>query len=631
MVHFCKSHSDTFARGVTSRFCQAGISTCEQANDSERFILEHFDVICDSPSHLYHSALPLSPSSSWIRGCYEAEVSGEVRVLMGLPDRWEACSRTIPIQGKPLAFAYQGDTIAVGLKSSVELLDAITGVRTSALHGHTGAIYSITFSLDGTLLVSTSKDDTVKLWDIQTGGIIGTLSSSVSTVSISPDNTTIAFGAAHGLIYLWDVRTGKHHPIAAGVDDTVDIVKFSPANSRRLILKLGSRVIQQWDVDGNQVGASYSEGHHVSNLAYAPDGTRFVSCGGGDCTVRDSESGGVLNTFSGAYLFRCCFSPDGRFVACTGDADIGVWHATIPETTPVETFVGHSDSIIFLAFSSSLVSGSSDRSVKFWQSSSFLAGSTTTDHAAALPLAGSASISSVKLFAQDSTVVTSDESGVVKTWDFTTGTCISSFSTPAEGPRDTHLEGDTLIIVWRSNSQKKYHIWDVYKGQLLLKFNERYLDIRDIKISGDGSTIFGLTSTYIEALCTQRAEARRVELNGRNVSDFSVGGSKVWINNSRGMGWDFGASKAPRFREFPDRPRLEYLADRSKGSAAKPRWIEDTVTKRAVFHLPGKYRKFDAKVEWDGRYLLVWSKSGEVVVMDFDPVQCTLVSASVQQ
>ena len=544
-------------------------------------------------------------------------------MLMGLPDRWDACSRTISIQEKPSAFAYRRDTIAVGLKSSVELLDSITGVRTSAFRGHTDTISSITFSLDGTLLVSTSKDDTVKLWDIQTGGTIGTLSCSVSSVSISPDNTTIALALAYGSIHLWGVRTGKYHPITTGFGDVVDIVTFSPANSRRLILSLWPRDIQQWDVDGNQVGASYSEGHHVSDLAYSPDGTRFVSCGEENGTVRDSESGEVLNTFSGQSLSQCCFSLDGRFVACSGDKTIDIWHATIPGTTPVETFVGHSDTIKFLAFSSSLISGSSDRSVKFWQSSSFLAESTTTDHSAAPPLGGSAPISSVRLFAQESTVVTSDESGVVKTWDLVTGTCISSFSTPAEGPRDTHLEGDTLIIVWRSN-RKQYHTWDVYKGQLLRKFDERYYDIMDVKISGDGSTIFGLTSTYIEALCTQIGEVRRVKLNGRNVLDFSVGGSKVWINNLPGMGWDFGASDVPSFGEFPDRPRLEYLADRSRGSAAEPRWIEDTMTKRAVFHLPQKYRKPDMKVEWDGRYLLVCSKSGEVMVMDFDSVQCAL-------
>jgi len=54
---------------------------CKWINDSQRFLLEHFDVIQDSPSHIYHSALPLCPVSSWLHDCYSAELSQEVKVV----------------------------------------------------------------------------------------------------------------------------------------------------------------------------------------------------------------------------------------------------------------------------------------------------------------------------------------------------------------------------------------------------------------------------------------------------------------------------------------------------------------------------------------------------------------------
>ena len=586
-------------------------------------------MICDSPSHLYHSALPLSPSSSWVRSCYKANVGEDVRVLTGLPDRWDACSRTINLQGKPSAFAYQGNTIAVGLKSNVVLLDAITGVRMSALYGHTDTILSITFSLDGTLLVSRSKDETVKLWDIQTGGLIRTFSDHtrlVSAASISPDGTTIALGTTSGSICLWDVRTGRCHPIATLQGRKVNVVGFSPSDSRRFISSSGVATVQQWDVDGHQVGTSCYEECRVDDLTYASDGTRFVSCGQEVATVRDSESGEVVVKLGGQSLSRCCFSPDGRFVACGGDTTIYVWDITTSGARPIKPLVGHSKHITFLTFSSSLVSGSSDQSVKFWQSSNFLAESAATDHVATFPLRGPVPIRSVNLFAGDNTVVTSDESGVVKTWEIITGTCKSSFSTPAEGPRDTHLEGDALTIVWRTSnkSQHQYHIWDVYKGQLLRTSRKFNSDIENLKISGDGAKIFGLGDHHIEAVSMETGDALRVWLKGRRASNFFVRGSKVGIDHSRGRGWDFVGSKVPEFGEFPDRPRLD-LADRFTGDApVEPRWIEDTVSKRPVFHIPKKYAKPGTRVEWDGRYLLIWSESGEVAIMDFDPVQRAL-------
>ena len=565
-------------------------------------------------------------------------------MLTGLPDRWEACSRIISVPSTPSAFAYHGDTLAVGLGSQVGLIDAITGAGTSVLRGHTNTISSIDFSLDGTLLVSRCKDNTVNLWDIQTGGVIRTFSDHtcvVSAVAISPDGTTIILGTTEGSIRLWDVRTGKHYhittiraiktgrPIETGLPREVNVVRFSPADSRRFMISSREGAIEQLGVDGREVGASCHEYYGADDLAYALDGNHFVHCGTRGATVRDSESGAVVAELGRRSLSRCCFSPDGRFVACSGGTTIYVWDITDWGTPLVEYSSGHSESITFLAFPSTLVSGSSDLSVKFWQSSSFLAKPKATDHVAVLLQDFPELISSIKLFAEDNIVVTVHGFGKVKTWDFTTGTCKSFFRTPVSGRHDTHLEGDTLIIAWYADTENehRYHLWDVYKSRPLWarRFNRRSPFVKDLKISQDGSKIFGLTDTHIEILCTQTSEARRMRLGGEGGSSLFVHGSKVGISNSSGMGWDFGASEVPSFGELPDWPRLN-LVDRSRGDAVERRWIEDTVTKRAVFHLQKAYMTLDTKVEWDGRYLIIGTSSHEevIVVIDFDSVQRSL-------
>ena len=551
-------------------------------------------------------------------------------MLTGLPARWDACSRMISFPSTPSAFAHHGDTIAVGLGSQVGLIDAITGAGTSALHGHTTTILSIEFSLDGTLLVSRCKDNTVKLWDIQTGGAIRTLSDHtcvVSAIAISPDGTTIVLGTTDGLIRLWDVRTGKCHPINTHRHGEVNVVRFSPADSQRFIFSSRGGAIQQLDLDGREVGTSYREDYEVDDLTYASDGNRFVSCGTLGAFVQDSESMVELVRLRGFALSRCCFSPDGRFVACSSKTTICVWNITTRRTPLVEYRSGHSESITFLAFPSTLVSGSSDRSVKFWQSSSFLAIPKTTGHMAALGIDFSDPIVSVKLSPGDNTLVTSHRSGWVKTLNLTMRTR-KKFATPASGRHDTHLDGNTFIIAWYADTKNgyQYHLWDLYKSRLLWVrgFSRPSPFINDLKISQDGSKIFGLTDTHIEILCTQRSEARRVEVGGRRASNLFVRGSQVGISNSGGMGWDFGTSEVPSFGELPDWPRLN-LVDRSRGGAVEPCGIEDTVTKRAVFHLPETYMKLGTKVEWDGRYLLIWSSHGEgVVVIDFDSVRRSL-------
>ena len=65
--------------------------------------------------------------------------------------------------------------VAVGLSSGdIFVLDTVTGSRKSIFSEHNENVTSLAFSLDGTMLVSGSEDGTIKLWDIQTGGVVKT-------------------------------------------------------------------------------------------------------------------------------------------------------------------------------------------------------------------------------------------------------------------------------------------------------------------------------------------------------------------------------------------------------------------------------------------------------------------------
>ena len=137
---------------------QAGVVS-KWTNDSQRFLLEHFDKIKNSPSHLYHSALPLSPSSSWIHKCYITDPSLTVKVVKGLPAGWGMCSRTVFLDNYTLTLSYWNNTVAVGSYfGDIIILDTITGSQIAVLSEHTMEVRCVTFSSDGTSLVSGSSD-----------------------------------------------------------------------------------------------------------------------------------------------------------------------------------------------------------------------------------------------------------------------------------------------------------------------------------------------------------------------------------------------------------------------------------------------------------------------------------------
>jgi WD40 repeat protein len=79
------------------------------------------------------------------------------------------------------------------------------------MEGHSGYVNSVAVTPDGRWVVSASSDNTLKVWELQSGREVITIeghSASVNGVALTPDDRRAVSASRDKTIRVWDLDTG---------------------------------------------------------------------------------------------------------------------------------------------------------------------------------------------------------------------------------------------------------------------------------------------------------------------------------------------------------------------------------------------------------------------------------------
>jgi WD40 repeat protein len=180
-----------------------------------------------------------------------------------------------------------------------------------ALMGHTAPIGAVAIAADGRHALSGALDGTVKLWDLDKGGLLRALpghkqNGSVSCVAFAPDSKTAFSAGQDNAIRVWDLKNGKelremqHAAGAIGLSVSSD--------GSRLAAISYDHTVKIWDTAaGKELKMLKREppSNGFGTLALAPDGKKVLAIlNGFDPTGTTEETHVVLwDTMSGKPLW----------------------------------------------------------------------------------------------------------------------------------------------------------------------------------------------------------------------------------------------------------------------------------------------------------------------------------------
>ncbi|MEO5947012.1 MAG: caspase family protein [Chitinophagaceae bacterium] len=370
--------------------------------------------------------------------------------------------------------------------------------------GHTAPIISAAFSPDGKKVVTSSEDNTAKIWDVASSKLISNLqhtgrvvfaefssngkniltfqfdnvinvwdavtfqlllaitrpSMYFKSASFSPDGNKIVTACEDGTAKIWDTKTGNLIVEFKGHTEEVTLAKFS-ADGKKLLTASRDRTVKIWNVASGRLLINLERHTKLINDAcFSSDGSKVL-------TASNDHSAKLWNALSGQLIFTlerstpvssARFSPDAKKIVTSDRDGLTLWETA--SATIIYEMKGHTADIIDVAFSpdgKKILSASWDSTARIWNSVSGKLTAILKSHAAGL--------TSARFSPNGKNIVTSSLDFTAKIWN-ASPTVIGDLKGYSSRINFVQISPDGQKIVSALND-KTAKVWNAVSGSLI--------------------------------------------------------------------------------------------------------------------------------------------------------------------